>query len=100
MIIQSYVHKNQGTTERLTISQIDAKIREDRRKASFSALALAGTVLNLLGKPDKAREYCDRACKLNPNDTYVLLAKGWNLLSLGPAADENPGTQFITIHFA
>lgn len=91
LIIQSFVHKNQGTAERLVISQIDARIREDRRKASFSTLSLAATVLDLLGKCEKAKEYSDRAYKLDPTDTYVLLAKGWNTLNLGASSDDNPG---------
>lgn len=94
LLIQSYIHKKQGNADRAVIAQVDSKIREDCKKSTPFALCLAAMVLLLLGKLDKAKEYSDRAYKLNPVDTFVLLAKGW--CSLTPDdLTKNPGWKYI-----
>ncbi|XP_015604649.1 tetratricopeptide repeat protein 21B-like [Cephus cinctus] len=82
LLIQSFAHRASGNVDRTIVTQIDAKIREDRRKAGAPALSLAAIVLSLLGKAEKAKEYADRAYKMNPANVDVLLAKGWSELYL------------------
>ncbi|KAK2581329.1 hypothetical protein KPH14_008102 [Odynerus spinipes] len=77
LLIQSFAHKINANTERSVVTQIDIKIRDERRKASATALSLSALVLLLYKKIDKAKDYADRAYKVNPRDINVLLAKGW-----------------------
>lgn len=71
-----------GDVERSTVTQIENRIRDERRKSSCMALCLAASVLLLSRRADKAKEYVDRACKLKPTNINVLLVKGWLELSL------------------
>ncbi|KAI4489571.1 hypothetical protein M0802_011008 [Mischocyttarus mexicanus] len=77
LLVQSLAHKVNANTDKSTIMQIDIKIRDERRKASAIALSLSATVLLLYRKIDKAKDYADRAYKVNPTDVNVLLSKGW-----------------------
>lgn len=76
-----------GNVERSTVSQLENRIRDERRKASCIALCLAASVLLLSRRPDKAKEYVDRACKLKSMNINVLLIKGWLELSLKSSTD-------------
>ncbi|XP_024883168.1 tetratricopeptide repeat protein 21B-like [Temnothorax curvispinosus] len=76
-----------GDVERSTVTQIENRIRDERRKASCIALCLAASVLLLSRRADKAKEYVDRACKLKPTNINVLLVKGWLELSLRSGTD-------------
>ncbi|XP_058794945.1 tetratricopeptide repeat protein 21B-like [Phymastichus coffea] len=96
LLIQSYIFKIQGTAERTLIVQIDTKIREDHRKANASALSLAALILVLFDKYDKAKEYSERAYKLHPSDTFVLLARGWSLLTFNDLS-QNPDKYFEAV---
>jgi tetratricopeptide repeat protein 21B len=73
--------------ERSTVTQMENRIRDERRKASCVALCLAASVLILSRRADKAKEYVDRASKLKPTNINVLLVKGWLGLSLKPGAN-------------
>lgn len=77
LLIQSFAHKVSTNVDKSTIMQIDIKIRDERRKASATALSLSAMILLLYKKIDKAKDYADRAYKVNPVDINVLLAKGW-----------------------
>ncbi|XP_020711621.2 tetratricopeptide repeat protein 21B-like [Athalia rosae] len=77
LITQSYAHRLNNNADRGSLTQIETRIREDRRKATPQALTLAAMVLFLLGKADKAKEYADRAYKTTPTNIDVLLIKGW-----------------------
>lgn len=68
--------------ERSTMTQMENRIRDERRKASCVALYLAASVLFLTRRADKAKEYADRAYKLKPTNINVLLIKGWLECSL------------------
>lgn len=82
LLTQSYAHRLGNGLDRGALTQLEARIRDDRRKATPQALTLAATVLFLLGKIEKAKEYVDRAYKANPGSMDVLLIKGWINLSL------------------
>ncbi|KAL6260324.1 hypothetical protein P5V15_007855 [Pogonomyrmex californicus] len=76
-----------GDIERSTVTQMENRIRDERRKASCVALYLAASMLLFSRRADKAKEYVDRACKLKPMNINVLLVKGWLELSLKSGAD-------------
>jgi Tfp pilus assembly protein PilF len=40
-------------------------------------LYYAGAFLSLYGKPEKAKEYLDRAIKQSPNNVDAICARGW-----------------------
>ncbi|XP_050461458.1 tetratricopeptide repeat protein 21B-like isoform X2 [Cataglyphis hispanica] len=73
--------------ERSTVTQMENRIRDERRKASCVALYLAASVLFLARRADKAKEYADRAYKMKPTNINVLLVKGWLESSLRFSAD-------------
>ncbi|XP_011313823.1 tetratricopeptide repeat protein 21B-like [Fopius arisanus] len=70
LILQSFAYRLSINKNR---SQIDSRIRDERRKATAGSLTLAATVLYLLKKPEKAREYAEKAFKILPHDVDVLL---------------------------
>ncbi|KYN05176.1 PREDICTED: tetratricopeptide repeat protein 21B-like [Cyphomyrmex costatus] len=76
-----------GEVERSTMTQIENRIRDERRKASCISLCLAASVLLLSRQVDKAKEYVDRASKMKSTNINVLLIKGWLELSLKSGAN-------------
>ncbi|KAG5344455.1 TT21B protein, partial [Acromyrmex heyeri] len=76
-----------GEVERSTVTQIENRIRDERRKASCISLCLAASVLLLSRRADKAKEYVDRASKMKPMNINVLFIKGWLELSLRSGTD-------------
>ena len=95
LLVQSLIHKSIGTADRTTAAQIDAKIREDRRKASPAALSLSTIILLLVRKPEKAKEYADRAFKIDSSDINVLISKGWTDLFLKNRSNFVRSTNFF-----
>ncbi|XP_076249317.1 tetratricopeptide repeat protein 21B [Calliopsis andreniformis] len=77
LLLQNAVYTINETSERAIMTQIDTRIREERRKSSPNALSLAALVLFLLQKADKAKDYIERAYKLDSSCINVLLTKGW-----------------------
>ncbi|CAG0921103.1 unnamed protein product [Notodromas monacha] len=72
-----HAHKKCLTVDREAVAQLEAKLKDDRRKASDKALYFAGVFLTHAGRHDKAREYIDRMLKLNPSSRDGLILKGW-----------------------
>lgn len=95
LLVQSLIHKSSGNVDRTAVAQIDAKIREDRRKASPSALSLAAMILLLIRRPEKAKEYADRAFKQDSSDSNVLISKGWTDLYLNAQSTFGRSTNFF-----
>jgi len=85
-----------GDVERSTVTQMENRIRDERRKASCISLCLAASVLLLSRRADKAKEYVDRAYKLKPTNINVLLVKGWLEISLRLGKD-TPGNSFDSV---
>lgn len=44
---------------------IDSRVKEERKQAGELGLLFAGRYLMMIDKPDKSREYLDRAVKLS-----------------------------------
>lgn len=53
------------------VQALDAQIKELRKQAGELGLLFAGRYLSLIGKHEKAREYIDRAIKLNSSNKQV-----------------------------
>ncbi|XP_043250172.1 tetratricopeptide repeat protein 21B-like [Colletes gigas] len=91
LTLQNIAYTISENVERATMMQIDTRIRDERRKSSPNALSLAAMVLLLSQKVDKAKDYVDRAYKLNSSNINVLLAKGWVDLSVAnESSSEEP----------
>lgn len=81
--------------ERSIVTQMENRIRDERRKASCIALYLAASVLFLARRADRAKEYADRAYKLKPTNINVLLVKGWLESSLRSSASTSEAENFF-----
>lgn len=77
LLLQNIAYTVSENVERTSMMQIDTRIRDERRKSSPNALSLAALVLLLSQKVDKAKDYIERAYKLDSSNTNVLLIKGW-----------------------
>ncbi|XP_014235070.1 tetratricopeptide repeat protein 21B-like [Trichogramma pretiosum] len=96
LLIQSYVYKYQGTTDRMAMAQLDAKIREDRNKSTALALSIAAMVALLFENYDRANDFSERSYNLDPDDENVLLARGWCLLA-SKDPSQKPGNFFEVV---
>ncbi|XP_071872114.1 tetratricopeptide repeat protein 21B [Bombus fervidus] len=77
LLLQNIAYMKTENVEKATIIQIETRIRDEKRKSSSNALALAALVLLLSQKADKARDYVERAYKLDSSNKNVLLTKAW-----------------------
>ncbi|GAB1600375.1 repeat 21B-like, partial [Argonauta hians] len=67
--------KNNNNRDELV--EIDRKLKEERKQGGWKSLYYAGMLLFMLEKYDKAREYVDRALKLNDKNIRILVLKAW-----------------------
>lgn len=77
LLLQNAAYMISENVDRATLMQIDTRIRDERRRSSPDALSLAALVLLLTQKPDKAKDYAERAFKQDPSNVNVSLVKGW-----------------------
>lgn len=73
MIALVYAHKKFQSQDREAIVELDAKIKETRRKADEKSLYFAGYFWYSVNRPDKAKEYIDRGLK--QNDSFCEVNK-------------------------
>ncbi|CAI9620923.1 unnamed protein product [Staurois parvus] len=85
LMLLIYTHKKSGTFDREEVSELESKLKENRRSAGPKALYYAGLLLWLLGRSDKAQEYVDRMLKMSNRSNEGLVLKGWLLLTLEPS---------------
>ncbi|XP_068984486.1 tetratricopeptide repeat protein 21B-like [Bombus flavifrons] len=90
LLLQNIAYMKTENVEKATIIQIETRIRDEKRKSSSNALALAASVLLLSQKVDKARDYVERAYKLDSSNKNVLLTKAWVDLFI---ANENDSSE-------
>ncbi|XP_012141012.1 tetratricopeptide repeat protein 21B isoform X2 [Megachile rotundata] len=91
LLVQSVAYINSENVEKITVMQIETRIRDERRKSSSNGLSLAALVLLLSQKVDKAKDYIERAFKLDSSNKNVLLTKGWiNLLLMNENSLNEP----------
>lgn len=75
LVLQTYIHRQNGN--RSGAAQVDSAIREEKRKASFATLYLAAVASFFTRKVDKAKDFAERASKINSNDGDLLIVRGW-----------------------
>ncbi|CAI9719675.1 repeat 21B-like [Octopus vulgaris] len=78
-----YGYKKSKNNNREELQDLDRKLKEERKQAGERSLLYAGTLLFLIEKYDKAKEYLDRALKLNELNKQSLALKGWLELESG-----------------
>ncbi|XP_048728803.1 tetratricopeptide repeat protein 21B-like isoform X2 [Ostrea edulis] len=71
-----YAHKHSQSVDREAVTELDAKLKEERKQSGEMGLYYGAMFLLLNNKPDKAREYIDRMLKMGITKEG-LVAKGW-----------------------
>ncbi|XP_078037183.1 tetratricopeptide repeat protein 21B isoform X2 [Augochlora pura] len=98
LVLQNIAYTNSDNVERTTLIQIESRIRDERRKSSANALSLAALVLFLSQKVEKAKDFIDKAYKLDSSNINVLLTKGWiDLFTVNKASVDKPNTFEIVL---
>lgn len=72
-----YAHRRCNVVDREALSQLDSRLKDERKHAGEMGLYHAAAILYHTGKPEKAREYADKLLKSNPNSPDGLVIKGW-----------------------
>nr|XP_033333087.1 tetratricopeptide repeat protein 21B-like [Megalopta genalis] len=91
LVLQNIAYTNSENVERTTLMQIESRIRDERRKSSPNALSLAALVLFLSQKVEKAKDYIEKAYKLDSSNINVLLIKGWiDLFTMNKTSVDKP----------
>eukprot|EP00057_Strongylocentrotus_purpuratus_P033961 XP_793431.3 PREDICTED: tetratricopeptide repeat protein 21B [Strongylocentrotus purpuratus] len=79
-----YAHKKSKNVDREAVQELDAKMKEDRKKASDKAVYFAALFLWHTGRHDKAREYVDRSIKMAGGSSLEgSTLRGWIDLTSG-----------------
>ncbi|CAL4164059.1 unnamed protein product, partial [Meganyctiphanes norvegica] len=90
-----YGHRHCQVVDKEAVAQLDARLKEERKKASQSTLYYAGVFLFLSSRYDKAREYVDRMLKMNPESLDGRALKGWIELQAGRDSKNKNTLQFF-----
>ncbi|CAH1774388.1 unnamed protein product [Owenia fusiformis] len=72
-----YAHKLSRTVDREAVSELDARLKDERKQAGEKGLYFGALFLFHSGRHDKAREYVDRSLKQNPQSKEALTLRGW-----------------------
>lgn len=72
-----YIHKRKQTTDKQIFINLDTRLKEVRKKANENELYYAALFLFACEKYEKARDYIDKALKLNAIFPDALSLKGW-----------------------
>lgn len=83
-----YGHKRCAVVDKEAIISLDQKMKEERKMVTFLPVYYAAVFLFLSGKLDKAREYADKALKMNSSCYDALILRGWVELSTGVRIDD------------
>lgn len=78
-----FAHKKCKTIDREAVQELDRKLKEERKQSGDMGLYYAGLFWYQVGKPEKAKEYTDRALKMNDQNKQILALKGWIELASG-----------------
>lgn len=84
-----YGHKRCAIVDKEAIIALDQKMKEERKKVTFGPVYYAAVFLFLSGKWDKAREYAEKALKMNASLTEAEVLKGWVELTAGLRIDKS-----------
>lgn len=72
-----YAHKRCSVIDKEELVNLDARLKDERKRLSSISAYYSSLFLFLTGKIDKAREYADKAQKMSPNNPAILTLKGW-----------------------
>ncbi|CAL8141155.1 unnamed protein product [Orchesella dallaii] len=70
-------HRSCVQVDRESVASLEAKVRDGRKSSPPNELYHAGLFMCLLGKPEKAKEYLDRAIKQAGNHLDAICIRGW-----------------------
>lgn len=93
LLAQVYIQKNFDVKTEESVAQLEATLRNERKKASEKSLYYASVLLHLTNRQEKAREYLEKLLTLNPNlrNADGLILRGWvELSSHEPSKKKNP----------
>lgn len=77
-----FAHKRCTVVDKEALVAFDARLKEERKKLTSNSAYFASVFLLLTGKSEKAKEYAERALKLNGSSMDALVMKGWAELSI------------------
>lgn len=78
-----YAHRRCKVIDKEAILDCDARLKEERKRLSANGAYSAAVFLYQSGKVEKAREYADRALRLDRNNTDAAVLKGWCDVAVG-----------------
>ncbi|XP_062825281.1 tetratricopeptide repeat protein 21B isoform X1 [Anolis carolinensis] len=90
-----YAHKKSPNPDQEIISELDAKLKEQRKTAGQEALYFAGLFLWHIGRHEKAREYIDRMIKISNGSKEGLILRGWIDVTSGKEASIKKAAKYF-----
>uniref|UniRef100_A0A803T842 Tetratricopeptide repeat protein 21B n=1 Tax=Anolis carolinensis TaxID=28377 RepID=A0A803T842_ANOCA len=90
-----YAHKKSPNPDQEVISELDAKLKEQRKTAGQEALYFAGLFLWHIGRHEKAREYIDRMIKISNGSKEGLILRGWIDVTSGKEASIKKAAKYF-----
>lgn len=90
-----HAHRMVQNPDKETIAMLDTKVKSERKQGSDKALYFAGLFLVHTEKYEKAREYVDRALKMNPTSADTLALKGWLEMLGGDEASSKKAVKYF-----
>ncbi|XP_046806712.1 tetratricopeptide repeat protein 21B-like [Lucilia cuprina] len=83
-----YAHKNCSVVDRDAIGVLEKRLTDDLKKGSAIGFYNAAVFLFLARKYEKAREYVDKALKLDSHHEYSIVLKAWTEMcqAVGPVS--------------
>lgn len=84
-----YAHKRCTVIDKEAIHVLDARLKEERRKMTSATAYYCGVFLLLSGKVEKAKEYAEKALKLQKTLVDAMILKGWAELELNTKAGKS-----------
>lgn len=78
-----YAHKKCTVIDREALSQLEIRLKEERKKLTTESAYYASIFLLLTGNIEKARDYVEKSLKFSPNSFESQILKGWIDIALG-----------------
>ncbi|XP_055902735.1 tetratricopeptide repeat protein 21B-like [Eupeodes corollae] len=84
-----YAHKRCNLVDNDAVANLEAKLKEERKNLTANSAYYAAVFLFLNGKVEKAREYAEKALKINPELLNAHVLKAWTELSTDERLSKN-----------
>lgn len=78
-----YAHRRCKVIDKEAILECDARLKDERKRLSAAGAYSAAVFLYQSGKVEKAREYAERALRLDRNSGEAAVLKGWCDVAVG-----------------